>query len=58
MRVANKRIGMSSVAFCRRRDGADVNANAGDSIEISRGLLGSYWLVTSPHQRFSVTRLR
>ena len=39
-------------------DGTDVNANAGDSIEISRGLLGSYWLVTSSHQRFNVARVR
>lgn len=39
-------------------DGTDVNATAGDSIEISRGLLGSYWLVTSSHQRFNVARVR
>jgi hypothetical protein len=39
-------------------DGTDVFAKAGDSVEISRGLLGSYWLMTSSHQRFSVTRLR
>ena len=39
-------------------DGTDVAANAGDSIEISRGLLGSYWLTTPSHQRFNVARRR
>jgi hypothetical protein len=39
-------------------DGTDVFAKAGDSVDISRGLLGSYWLVTTSHQRFNVTRLR
>jgi len=39
-------------------DGTDVNATAGDSIEISRGFLGSYWLVTPSRQRFNVARLR
>jgi hypothetical protein len=35
----------------------DVDANAGDSVEISRGFLGSYWLLT-PYQRCKVVRLR
>lgn len=39
-------------------DGTDVFAKAGDSIEISRGFLGSYWLVTPSYQRFNVARLR
>ncbi|HEX3843930.1 MAG TPA: hypothetical protein VHV80_06195 [Steroidobacteraceae bacterium] len=39
-------------------DGTDVDAKAGDSIEISRGVLGSYWLTTLSHQRFNVARVR
>ena len=39
-------------------DGTDVKATAGDSIQISRGFLGSYWLQTPSHQRFNVARLR
>jgi hypothetical protein len=39
-------------------DGTDADASAGDSIEISRGLLGSFWLTTQSHQRFNVARLR
>jgi len=39
-------------------DGTDIFAKAGDSVEISRGFLGSYWLVTPSSQRFNVVRLR
>jgi hypothetical protein len=39
-------------------DGTDVFANVGDSVEISRGFLGSYWLVTPSSQRLNVVRLR
>ena len=39
-------------------DGTDVFAKAGDSVEISRGSLGSYWLDTPSYQRFNVVRLR
>ena len=42
----------------REPDGTDVFAKAGDSVEISRGFLGSYWLVTPSSQRFNVVRLR
>lgn len=39
-------------------DGTDVFAKAGDSVDISRGFLGSYWLVTPSSQRFNVVRVR
>ena len=39
-------------------DGTDIFAKAGDSVEISRGFLGSYWLVTPSSQRLNVIRLR
>ncbi|HEX5462945.1 MAG TPA: hypothetical protein VFX20_23505 [Steroidobacteraceae bacterium] len=39
-------------------DGTDIFAKAGDSVQISRGFLGSYWLVTPSSQRFNVVRLR
>ena len=39
-------------------DGTDVFAKAGDSVEISRGFLGSYWMVTPSSQRFNVVRLQ
>lgn len=38
-------------------DGTDVTAKVGDSVEISRGFLGSYWLATR-YQRFNVVRRR
>lgn len=38
-------------------DLADVTTNAGDSVEISRGFLGSYWLETRD-LRCHVVRLR
>jgi len=39
-------------------DGTDMYTKPGDSVEISRGSLGSYWLDTPSRHRCSVVRLR
>ena len=37
---------------------ASFEASAGDAVTISSGVLGSYWLVTSVHNRTRVERVR
>ena len=39
-------------------DGTDMYTRPGDPVEISRGLLGSYWLDTPSRHRCNVVRLR
>lgn len=39
-------------------DGTDMYTKTGDTVEISRGVLGSYWLDTPSRQRCNVVRLR
>jgi hypothetical protein len=39
-------------------DGTDLYTKPGDSVRISRGWLGSYWLEAPSHHGCKVTRLR
>jgi len=39
-------------------DGTDMYTKPGDSVEITRGLLGSYWLDTPSRHRCNVVRVR